>query len=177
MIRIKKYIRYNLIVLYESIIQIVFLLPRFTFFNSIKSLIIKLLGGEVGKNTIFYSGVRIMPLNGIKLGDNVDLAKGVIITTKGGVKIGDRTLIGYNTQILSANHKIPSNREKIFYSGHICKEVIIKHDVWIGANCIILPGVTIEEGSVVAAGSVVTKNIDKYTIVAGSPAKVLRNRD
>ena len=56
------------------------------------------------------------------------------------------------------------------------KPVIIENDVWIGANVIILPGVTIHEGSIIAAGAVVTKDVECYTIVAGNPAKVIKKR-
>ena len=65
----------------------------------------------------------------------------------------------------------------IFTSGHQHKKVTIENDVWIGANCLILPGVTIGEGAVVAGGSVVTKDVPAYAIVGGTPAKIIRMRD
>ena len=55
-------------------------------------------------------------------------------------------------------------------------DIIIKNDVWIGANCIILDGITIENGAVIAAGSVVTKNVPAYAIVGGNPAKIIKYR-
>jgi acetyltransferase-like isoleucine patch superfamily enzyme len=64
----------------------------------------------------------------------------------------------------------------LLISGHVKKKVIICDDVWIGANCIVLPGVTIGSGSVVAAGSVVTKDIPNNCIVGGIPAKIIRHR-
>jgi acetyltransferase-like isoleucine patch superfamily enzyme len=64
----------------------------------------------------------------------------------------------------------------IFDAGHQNKKVTIANDVWIGANCIILPGVNIGEGAVVAAGSVVTKNVEPFSIVAGIPAKFIKQR-
>jgi acetyltransferase-like isoleucine patch superfamily enzyme len=113
----------------------------------------------------------------MKIGNHVDFAWGVLITTGGGIEIGDRVLIGYGTKILSTNHVIPTNREKIFYSGHDKKKVTIEKDVWIGANCTIVAGVTIGEGSVIAAGSVVTKDVLPFTIVGGVPAKIIKNRE
>lgn len=113
----------------------------------------------------------------IKLGDHVDLAWGVIITTSGGVEIGDRTLIGYRTMISSANHIIPPKPEKIFYSGHQPAKVVIGNDVWIGGNCVITAGVTIGEGAIVAAGSVVTKDVKPFTFVGGVPAKLIKERN
>jgi len=93
------------------------------------------------------------------------------------VCIGDRTLIGYRTQILSANHDIPSIGEPIPVSGNICKPITINNDVWVGANCIITAGVNIGEGAIVAAGSVVTKNIPENAVVGGVPAKLIRMRE
>lgn len=162
---------------YESLSFLIFSLPRHKLFNFIKSNYLRVQGASVGKNITYYPGIKINPGFNIKLGSDVDLAWGVIITTKGGVEIGDRSLIGYRTQIISANHIIPQNREKIFYAGHSPNKIIIANDVWIGANCIITAGVVIGEGAVVAAGSVVTKNVEPYTIVGGVPAKLIKIRN
>jgi acetyltransferase-like isoleucine patch superfamily enzyme len=113
----------------------------------------------------------------MKIGNHVDLAWGVLITTSGGVEIGDRTLVGYRTLILSANHNIPPRPGTIFGSGHTKKKVTIANDVWIGAHCMILPGVTIGEGAVIAGGSVVTKDVAPFEIVGGVPAKVIKTRE
>jgi acetyltransferase-like isoleucine patch superfamily enzyme len=157
--------------------KIIFSLPRFRIFNFFKKYFLVFLGADIGKRVVFYPGIWIAPPKNIMIGDDVDLALNVLITTKGGVNIGDRTLIGYGTKIISSNHKIPGKNKKIFNSGHINKKVIIENDVWIGANCLILPGVTIGEGAVIAAGSVVTKDIDKFNVVAGIPAKLIRKRN
>lgn len=172
----KKEIRQFLIDSYEVISLIIFALPRHKLFNFIKVNWIRVQGGKVGKGLTFYPGIKINPARNIVLGDDVDLAWGVLITTGGGVEIGDRTLIGYNTQIFSANHVIPGNRGNIFGSGHDKKKVTIGKDAWIGAACIILPGITVGDGAIVAAGSVVTKNVKEYTIVGGNPAKLIKER-
>ncbi len=172
-----KYIKQFLVDSYEVLSAIVFFLPRHKIFNLIKSNYIRLQGGIVGRRVTFYPRIKINPAKNIKIGDDVDLAWGVLITTGGGVEIGDRTLVGYNTQIFSANHVIPPNKGKIFGSGHNKKKVVIQNDVWIGAGSIILPGVTISEGAVVAAGSIVTKDVAPFTIVGGNPAKLIKNRD
>jgi len=147
-----------LVCTYEFISSIIFAFPRHKFFNPIKKLFLQMQGCKVGKMVTFYPGIKISPAKNIILGDYVDLAWGVLITAGGGVEIGDRVLVGYNTMILSANHNIPLIPQRIFDAGHDKKKVVIKNDVWIGAGCIILPGVTIGEGAVIAAGSVVTKH-------------------
>lgn len=172
----KEKIRQFLIDSYEFLSAIVFIFPRHKIFNLIKSNYIRIQGGKVGKNVSFYPGIKINPASNIAIGNHVDLAWGVLITTGGGVEIGDRTLVGYNSMIFSANHIIPPDRGRIFNSGHDKKPVSIGKDVWIGAGCIILPGVTIGDGAVVAAGSVVTKNVESYSIIGGNPAKLIKYR-
>ncbi|HEY6976492.1 MAG TPA: acyltransferase [Chitinophagaceae bacterium] len=162
---------------YEVISFFIFALPRHKLFNPIKRLYLISQGAKIGKGITFYPGIKINPAKNISIGNLVDLAWGVLITTKGGVEIGERTLIGYNTMILSSNHVIPLVSEKIFHAGHVAKKVTIQNDVWIGAGCIILPGITIGEGAVVAAGSVVTKDIPSFTIAGGVPAKIIKQRE
>jgi len=167
-----------LVASFEFISGLIFLLPRHKIlFNFIKKGFLLLMGARVGKWITFYPGIKLNTGRNLILGDYVDLAWGTIITTDGGVTIGDRTLVGYRTQILSGNHKIPPNRGRIFDSGHSSKSIKIGNDVWIGANCIITAGVKIGEGAVIAAGSVVTKDVAAFTIVGGVPAKIIKERN
>lgn len=166
-----------LVVTYESVMCAIFMLPRYPIFNAVKKLFLTLNGAKIGKRVVFYPGVWIAPGRNLKIGDDVDLALGVLITTSGGVSIGDRALIGYRTQILSSNHVIPADHERIFGAGHDKKSVSIGSDAWVGCNCVILPGVSVGEGAVVAAGSVVTKDVKPFTIVGGVPARLIKNRE
>jgi acetyltransferase-like isoleucine patch superfamily enzyme len=164
---------------------LIFMFPRFYWCNWLKTLILRVHGMKVGKRVEFYPGVLISTGKeaSLSIGDDVDLAWGVLITTKGGVSIGDRTWIGYRTMILSSNHGIPSERMPIFQSStetiipDVPKPVTIRNDVWIGCGVIILPGVTIGEGAVVAAGSVVTRDVEAFSIVGGCPARMIRMRE
>ena len=135
------------------------------------------MGAKIGRKPIFYPGVWINTGRNLIVGDNVNFAKGVLITTDGGVEIGDRTLLGYGVHIISSNHAIPPIGEPYPVSGKVYKKVIIERDVWVGDGCIILPGVHIGTGALVAAGSVVTHDVPDNAIVAGIPAKVISMRE
>jgi acetyltransferase-like isoleucine patch superfamily enzyme len=165
-----------LVVSFETIMQFVFKLPRYRACNGLKAVFLRLNGAKVGQRVIFYPGVWMTPARNLVIGDDVDLALDVLVQSSGGVTIGDRALIGYRTFITSGNHVIPPKPGRIFDAGAICKPVVIENDVWIGAYCVILPGVTIGEGAVIAAGSVVTRSVEPFTVVGGCPAKVIRTR-
>lgn len=169
--------KYFLVVLAETISRIVFSLPRFRLMNALKSAYLRMVfRAQIGKRVVYYSGIWIFTGRNLIVGNDVDFAHGVLVTTGGGVRIGDRTLIGYGAKILSSNHRIPPVPQRIFDAGHVDAPVVIGPDVWIGANSIILPGVSIGEGAMVAAGSVVTKDVPAWFIVGGVPAKVIRQR-
>lgn len=173
---LRKSIKSFLVVSYEFLMSLVFSLPRYQFCIWLKILILRPMGAKFGRGVVIYPGVWIAPGRNLVVEDDVDLAKDVLITTSGGVYIGKRVLVGYRTQILSANHSIPPVGEPFPVSGDVLAKVVIQKDVWIGANCIITPGVTIGEGAVVAAGSVVTKDVAPNSIVGGVPAKLIRMR-
>jgi acetyltransferase-like isoleucine patch superfamily enzyme len=171
-----KLIKNFLVVSFEALMNILFALPRYKLFLYLKKGLLVAMGAKVGNNVIIYPGVWISPGKNLVIEEDVDLAKDVIITTQGGVFIGARTLIGYRTQILSANHTIPPVGEPFPVSGDSYGKVHIEKDVWIAANCVITAGVRIGEGSVIAAGSVVTKDVERNTIYGGVPAKFIKKR-
>lgn len=128
----------------------------------------------------FGHGGRITMGSYCYVGENSKLWSAVEIT------IGDRVLIAHNTSIFDSDtHPLnPAERHRQFVDiitkGHPAQinlqeePVIIEDDVWIGCNVIVLKGVTIGRGAVVGAGSVVTKSVPPYVIVAGNPARVVR---
>lgn len=135
-------------------------------------------GANFGENLFLDRYVSIISPENLKVGKNVVISSQTILTCGGKVTINDNVLIGYGSRILSQNHHIPKNRyEPIRFSGHDFKEVNIEKNVWLGANVIVLPGVSIGENVIIAAGSVVTKDIPANKIYGGVPAKLIRNRD
>ena len=98
-----------------------------------------------------------------------------ISSKKSIIRIGDNCLLGPDVTILNTNHVFLKNK-LIRDQEEISSPIIIGNDVWIGAKAIILPGVTIGDGAVIAAGSLVNKDVASYTIVGGVPAKKIKNR-
>lgn len=107
----------------------------------------------------------------IRIGRNVFINMGCKFQDQGGITIADGALIGRNVVIATVNHPLePSRRGDI-----VPAPVHIGEGAWIGANATILPGVTVGDGAVVAAASVVTRDVPAGTVVVGSPARVLRS--
>lgn len=106
----------------------------------------------------------------ITFGENVFVNASCHFQDQGGIKIGNNVLIGHQTVLASLDHDLHPKHRGNLYPG----KIIIEDDAWIGANATILKGITVGEGSVVAAGSVVTKDVAPYTIVGGNPAKFIK---
>ena len=94
-----------------------------------------------------------------------------LMMSRGGITIEDDVMIAANVSLITNNHDV-YDRPVL-----LCKPVHIKQGAWIGANATILPGVTVGKYAVVAAGSIVTKDVPDYTVVAGNPAKVIKELD
>lgn len=132
--------------------------------------------GSVGENLMLSKGVKIRLPERLFLGNNVSMNNDVWINAHGQVEIGNYVIIGPKVVIHSANHKFDRLDIPIQKQGHVVKPVIIEEDVWIGASAVILPGVRIGKGSVIGAGSVVTKDIPAYSVAMGVPATVKSSR-
>jgi acetyltransferase-like isoleucine patch superfamily enzyme len=94
----------------------------------------------------------------------------------GGLKIGNDVLIGAGTKIITSSHNFNNTEMSIRAQGLNFKPLIIGNDVWLGFNVIVLGGVEIGNGVIVGANSLVNKDISDFSIMAGSPAKLIRKR-
>ena len=114
----------------------------------------------------------------IEMGSNVDCNSNVMINADcgGSIKIGSNVLIGPNVVLRASDHVFTKRDTPIRQQGHEIGEIIIEDDVWIAANAVILPNVTVKKGAIVGAGAVVTKDVETYTIVGGVPAKPIGMR-
>lgn len=126
-----------------------------------------------GKNVNIYPKAQFS--SSVKLGDNSDIGYRCRINEQ--VSIGKNVIMGPEVVIFTSNHATSDIDTPIKYQGNTdVFPVVIADDCWIGSRAIILPGISIGKGAVVAAGAVVTKDVPEYTIVGGNPAKVIKYR-
>ncbi len=113
---------------------------------------------------------------GLKMGNNSSIGPYSYIGCSGYIEIGDNVMISPRVSIYSENHNFEDTERPMIEQGVTRSFVKIEDDCWIAANSVILAGVTIGRGSIVAAGSVVTKDVEPFSIVAGNPARLIKSR-
>lgn len=132
---------------------------------------------ECGHNFVCCSGVKIHSAKKVSIGNDVRIGENSYLNASGGLVIRNNVKFGPQVFIWTSNHNYFSPKKLPFDNISIHKQVIINDNVWLGAKSIIIPGVEIGEGAVVAMGSVVTKNVPACAVVGGNPAKILKYRD
>jgi acetyltransferase-like isoleucine patch superfamily enzyme len=140
-------------------------------------------GVQIGDNVtireysiIECTGVLRAPGDGLIIGNNVGISQHAFIGVRGTIRIGNNVIIGPYVTIYAANHNFSDPNQFIITQGENRKGICIGDDCWLGTGCKVLDGVSIGIGSIVAAGAVVTKDVPDYSIVAGVPAKVIKQR-
>jgi acetyltransferase-like isoleucine patch superfamily enzyme len=139
-------------------------------------------GIEIGQGSLVMHGsvlhvynFRDMPQSGIRIGANCLIGEFNVIRGQGGVKIGDRVYTSPFTQIIAVNHVFDDPEQPISEQGITAEGIVIEDDVWLGSGVIVTDGVRIGRGAVVAAGAVVTQNVEPHSLVAGVPARHMRD--
>lgn len=160
--------------IYRFLLNFLCLVP-FTnsYINYIKCKLLVLLGAYVGSNSLISPNISISYPNKFSIGNDSGLGVNNRLNCRYGISIGDRVLIGPDVAIYSANHIWNPTINTYHRQGVTGSSITIGDDCWIGAKSIVLSGVNIGRGATIAAGSVVTKNVKPYAVVAGVPAKQL----
>lgn len=139
--------------------------------HALRKLFLKSLGAKIGDKVAFYSGAEIRRPSALSIGSGTSIGHDAVLDARNGLKIGNNVNLSSQVMIWSMQHDY---RSKFF--DVIGGMVTIEDYAWLGPRVIVLPGVTIGRGAVVAAGAVVTKDILPYTVVAGVPATKIRDR-
>jgi acetyltransferase-like isoleucine patch superfamily enzyme len=116
-------------------------------------------------------------LTKFKIGSTSHLKSDTVIDCSGGISIGECFHTGKGLVIITSNHNYDSEKKIPYDEADILSPVTIEDYVWFGVNVTVLPGVTIGEGAVVAANSVISKSVLPYSVMGGNPAKILKMRD
>lgn len=145
------------------------------FFRKYKNFWYKKLGVNLKKNSRLSLDVKVIGnYNNLHLDENAEINTGCFLIAKDIISLGKNSTLAYNVSVLtSANPNGPHNKLSRVYP-KIQAPVLIGSDTWVGASAIILPGVTIGDYCVIAAGSVVNKDVPDYSVVAGVPAKIIK---
>jgi len=130
---------------------------------------------KCGKKVNIGAGAHFGKGFEIEIGDYSGIGKNCRVP--GNIYVGNYVMMGPNVTIYGANHKYENVDIPMLMQGvAVAKRTIIEDDVWIGGHTIILPGRTIRKGTIVGAGSVVTKDFPPYSIIGGNPSKLIRSR-
>lgn len=142
----------------------------------IRYALLKNLAKHVGDNVSIQPDVYLFNVQNLSIGDNVSIHPMTYIEAYGDVYIGNNVSLAHGVTIMAATHKFDDISIPIKEQGVMGRPVIIEDNVWVGAKAVILGKNTIKSGSIVGAGAVVTKDVDANTIVAGVPARKIKER-
>lgn len=145
--------------------------PRGSLFRPWRILLLKMFGAKVKWSSNVLPSCRIwLPWN-LTMGACACLGEGVDCYTVAPIVVGDQATVSQGCRLCTASHDITSMIMELTY-----KPIIIEANAWVAGWSIVLPGVTIGAGAVVAAGAVVTKDVEPWAVVAGNPAREIKKR-
>lgn len=147
---------------------------------ALRYVLLKSLAKQCGDNVAIHPHVYIFNPQNLSVGNNVSIHPMSYIEcgdhNNGGIVIGDNVSIAHGVTLIATSHRYDDLSTPIKYQGILSKTVVIEDDVWIGAKATVLCGVVVKRGSIIGANSVVTKNVESFSIVGGNPAKILKWR-
>jgi maltose O-acetyltransferase len=132
---------------------------------------------RVGRNVVIWDMVWVQWPENICIGDDVRIHPMSYLDGAGGICIGSHVGIAAGVRLYSVNHRYKDPTRLYSAQGYNLATIVVEDDVWIGTNAIVVAGVRLRRGTVVAAGAVVTKDTEPYSVVGGIPARLIGQRD
>lgn len=152
-------------------VNLLFFANSFLPFYGIKALLLKAFGARIGKRPIIKPGVNIKYPWFLEMGDYVSIGENVWIDNLGEVSFGNHSTVSQGAMLVTGNHDFKKESFDL-----IVKGIVLEEGSWVGARSVVCPGVTLKSHSVLAVGSVATKDLDSYSIYQGNPAVKIRSR-
>lgn len=140
-------------------------------FHSWKRFVLRLFGAQIGNGSIVHASVKIWAPWNLEIGEQTVIARNVVCYNPDKVVLGDRVSISQRAYLCTASHDYTDKAHPL-----ITKPIVINDFCWVATDAFVSMGVVINEGSIVGARAVVTNDIEPWSIVAGNPAKIVKNR-
>jgi len=169
-------VRAMVCLLAEEILSPILQLLPFLLGSPIRWIFLKIFSKKAGRQIFIAQNVSLRHCYNLRIGDYVGINQDVILHCRGGVTIGNHVFFGQGVMINTGDHYYMDREKLIRDQGAFYKAVTIGNDVFLGMGAIILPGVNVADGTVVAAGAVVTRDTEPYSVVAGVPARIMKFR-
>lgn len=134
-------------------------------------IVLRLWGAKIGRRCAISASAKIWAPWNLEIGDYVAVGPRAEIYDVDKIVMGSNITVSQDAYLCTASHDISRLKKPL-----VMKRIVIEDSAWVAARTIVLPGVTIGEGAVVAAGAVVTKDVAPWTVVGGNPAKVIKKR-
>ena len=161
-----KKVNFKLLLFFRNTSGMIGVLLRYIFVKNIAK--------KTGNNLAIHPGVYLFNLQNVEFGNNVSIHPMCYLEGLGGITIGDDVSIAHSATLISTNHSWDNKDLPIKYNPAVLNAIEIENDVWIGCAARILAGVKIRKRSVVAAGAVVNKSFEPFSLIGGVPAKLIK---
>lgn len=144
--------------------------------QSLKSKVLRWAGAEVGRNVELFWGVQVQGIGELVIGDRAFIGHEVLFMLNEGSKVivEEEAIVGTRSIVITGFHPITPQGPRILSREGTCSTVRIGRGCSVSTNCTVLPGITVGEMSIVAAGATVAKDVEPYTVVGGCPAKFIK---
>ena len=145
---------------------------RLRIFNWWRAFLLRCFGAKIGKGCAIFNSCEVWQPWNLKMGDYATLSEKVICYTVDKIKIGCQTTISRDVFLCCASHDVASPIMELIYA-----PIVIGDNCWVAARSVIMPGRSVGDGAVIAAGAVVTKDVEPWTVVGGNPARFIKKRE